>query len=208
MALTDREIRASKAGHALVKLSDGGGLQLWVSPDGAKRWRLAYRVNGAQKVLALGVYPATSLREARDGREAAKKLLAAGQDPSVVRKLAKAALSASDANTFDSVAAELLERKRREGKAQRTIVKFEWFMRLARPSIGARPIVAITAAEILSILRPIEARGRVETAKKLRGAIGQVFTLRNRHGPRGKRPNQRAQGRYRLADRQPPRSDH
>jgi integrase len=68
-----------------------------------------------------------------------------------------------------------LEKKRREQKADRTIVKFEWFMSLARPAIGARPIVEITSLEILAVLRPIEARARLETAKKLRGAIGQVF---------------------------------
>jgi integrase len=175
MPLNDAKVRAAKPGARLVKLSDGGGLQLWVSPDGAKRWRLAYRLAGAQKSLAIGVYPATGLREAREAREETKRLLANGQDPSLVKRLAKSAKATASANTFDAIAGELLDKKRREGKADRTIAKFEWFMSLARPAIGARPIVGITAPEILAFLRPIEARGRLETAKKLRGAIGQVF---------------------------------
>ena len=89
--------------------------------------------------------------------------------------LAKLSKAAASANSFDAIAAELLEKKRREQKAERTIVKFEWFMSLARPAIGARPIVDITSLKILAVLRPIEARGRLETVKKLRGAIGQVF---------------------------------
>ncbi|VTZ28352.1 hypothetical protein MPC4_70086 [Methylocella tundrae] len=85
MPLTDIEIRKAKPSERFVKLSDGGGLQLWIMPDGAKRWRLAYRFGGGQKTLAIGVYPATGFREARDAREEAKRLLAAGTDP-VVRE--------------------------------------------------------------------------------------------------------------------------
>jgi integrase len=141
----------------------------------AKRWRLAYRFAGGQKLLAIGVYPATGLAKARKAREEAKRLLASGQDPSLAKKLAKAAKGTASSNTFDAIAAELLEKKRRERKAERTIVKFEWLISLAHPGVGSRPIADISALEILAILRPIEARGRHETAKKLRGAIGQVF---------------------------------
>ena len=167
-------IRSAKPGTKIVKLSDGGGLQLWITPDGAKWWRLAYRFAGGQKAFAIGVYPATGLRDAREAREAAKRLLKEGIDPGQ-RRRAEHTNRAAHTNTFDTVAAELLEKKRRERKADRTIVKFEWFMSLARPGIGSRPIADISAPEILAILRPIEARGRHETAKKLRGAIGQVF---------------------------------
>ena len=73
MPLTDLELRSAKPGARLVKLSDGGGLQLWITPDGAKRWGLAYRFAGGQKLLAICVYPATCLREARDAREEAKR---------------------------------------------------------------------------------------------------------------------------------------
>jgi integrase len=175
MPLTDVEIRKAKPGDKLSKLSDGGGLQLWVYPDGAKRWRLAYRLGGKQKVLAIGVYPAIGLKEARGARDAAKRLLAGGRDPSEAKQADRAAKAAADTNTFDTIAGELLEKKRREGKAARTIAKFEWFMSFALSAIGSKPIGEITAPEVLAILRPIEARGNAETAKKLRGAIGQVF---------------------------------
>ena len=85
MALTDRAIRAAKASGTIAKLSDGSGLQLWVTPDGAKRWRLAYRYNGRQKTLAIGVYPTTGLRDAREARDQARRLLAAGQDPTLTK---------------------------------------------------------------------------------------------------------------------------
>jgi integrase len=92
-----------------------------------------------------------------------------------VKKLAKATKATASANTFEALAGELLEKKRREGKAYRTVGKFEWLMTLVRPAIGARPIAEITALEVLTALRVVEARGRHETAKKLRGAIGEVF---------------------------------
>jgi integrase len=175
MALTDREIRNVEASKSLAKLSDGGGLQLWVMPDGAKRWRLAYRHNGKQKTLAIGVYPTTSLREARDARDDARRLLSSGQDPSLVRKLNKAAKAKASADTFNSLADELLEKKRREARAERTTSKVEWLLGLARPDLGVRPIADITAPEILRVLKSVEARGRLETAKRLRATIGQVF---------------------------------
>ncbi len=148
---------------------------MWVTPDGAKRWRLAYRFAGGQKTLALGVYPVMGLRDARDARDAAKRLLKQGIDPIQQRRAENTTRAAASTNTFDVIAAELLEKKRRESKADRTIIKFAWFMSLARPGIGSRPIADISAPEILAVLRQIEARGRHETARKLRGAIGQVF---------------------------------
>ena len=175
MALTDREIRKIEPGKVLAKLSDGGGLQLWVMPDGAKRWRLAYRYSGKQKTLAIGVYPTTTLREARDARDDARRLLGLGQDPSLVRKLDKAAKIKASANTFNSLADELLEKKRAEGKAERTFDKVEWLLNLARPDLGERPVSEIAAPEVLRVLKKVEARGRLETAKRLRATIGQVF---------------------------------
>ncbi|ACK50507.1 integrase family protein [Methylocella silvestris BL2] len=175
MALTDMEIRAAKPSARIVKLSDGGGLQLWLMPDGAKRWRLAYRFAGGQKLLAIGVYPAIGLREAREAREGAKRILAEGNDPSLAKKLAKAAKATASANTFDAVSTELLDKKRREGKAERTLDKLGWLFSLARPAIGVRPIAEISAREILAVLRSVESRGTHETAKRLRATISEVF---------------------------------
>ena len=145
MALSDLQVRTAKPAEKLRKLSDGQGLQLWITPDGAKRWRLAYRFAGRQKALALGVYPATSLKDAREGREAARKLLASGRDPSAVRKLTRATEAAAAAITFDLIAAELLAKKRAEAKADRTLTKIDWLLGFASPFIGARPISDIAA---------------------------------------------------------------
>jgi len=175
MPLTELELRNAKPRTSISKLSDGGGLQLWVFPDGAKRWRLAYRFGGSQRTLAIGVYPSTGLREARDARADAKKLLAAGQDPSLLKKLALAARASASGTTFEAIAAELLEKKRREGKTEKTIAKLEWLLGLATPYIGPRAITEVNAPEILSVLRRVEARGKHETATRLREIIGGVF---------------------------------
>jgi integrase len=175
MPLNDLEIRNAKPGDRLRKLSDGGGLQLWITPDGAKRWRLAYRFAGAQKNLAIGVYPAIGVKEARAKRDEAKRLLAEGQDPSVAKKVAKAARAQAVADSFEAIAAELMDKKRREQKSDRTLSKIEWLLSLAKPDIGNRPISEISAPEVLRVLRAVEARGRHETARRLRATIGQVF---------------------------------
>jgi hypothetical protein len=158
--LTDRAIRAAKAVGTITKFSDGGGLQLWITPDGGKRWRLAYRYNGRQKTLAIGVYPKIGLQDAREARDQAKQLLAAGQDPTLTERLARASKIAASANTFDAIADELLEKKRREAKAERTTSKVEWLLSLARPDFGVRPIAEITAPQILRVLKSVEARGQ------------------------------------------------
>jgi integrase len=175
MALTTLAIKHALPGAKIIKLSDGGGLQLWITPDGAKRWRLAYRFGGIQKALAIGVYPEVGLKNARDAREAARKTLANGQDPSEVKKAAKARQTEERANTFATVAGELADKKRRDKKAAATVRKFEWFMSFAFPALGSRPIRDITAREILVVLKEVEARGIHETARKLRTAIGDVF---------------------------------
>ena len=174
-ALTELEIRTVKAGAKITKLSDGGGLQLWVFPDGAKRWRLAFRFDHKQKSLSLGVYPAVTLKEVRAAREVAKRLLASGQDPSLVKKRAKVAKAVASANTFAAITEELLGKKRREHKAETTMNKLNWLFGLALPILGPRPIAEITAPEVLAILLQIEARGRLETAGRLRAVIGEVF---------------------------------
>jgi integrase len=175
MSLTDMAIRTAKPGARLIKLSDGGGLQLWITPEGAKRWRLAYRFAGGQKTLAIGVYPECCLREARDARGEAKQLLSKGQDPSHAKRIAKAAKAVAAANTFDAIAGELRDKKAREGKAPRTLDKFDWLLGLASPALGARPVSEITAPEILAVLRGVESRGTHESAIKLRATIGGVF---------------------------------
>jgi len=130
MSLTDMKCRNTKAGPALRKLSDGGGLQLWVQPTGARLWRLAYRFGGKQKLLALGVYPVTSLAGARQGRDAAKQLLASGVDPSQAKKQTKAARAAFG-DSFRVIAEEYVSKLKQEGRAGITISKIEWLLSFA-----------------------------------------------------------------------------
>jgi integrase len=173
--LNDRLVRATKSSGKLTKLSDSGGLQLWVTPKGGKYWRLAYRFDGKQKLLALGAYPAVSLKEARTARDLAKRELAAGHDPHQQRKLARLAAKAAASDTFAAMAAALIEKKRDEKKAEGTLRKLHWLLRLANPHLGPRPISVITPMEVLAVLKQVEGRGAFETAKRLRAVIGEVF---------------------------------
>jgi integrase len=173
--LTDTAIKSAKPGSTVVKLSDSGGLQLWVTPQGGKYWRMAYRVSGKQRVLAIGVYPATSLKAARSARDRAREALAAGHDPSQKKRLDRIAAEALSGNTFSALADEFLAKKTKEGKAETTIEKLRWMLDFAKPDLGPCPIASITPPQILAVLRKVERRGRLETATRLRSVIGQVF---------------------------------
>jgi len=173
MPLTDLAVRNTKAAAQPIKLSDGGGLHLLIQPSGSKLWRLAYRFRGKQKTLALGSYPTVTLGQARAKRNEAKKLLVEAVDPSVQRKLDKA--KGGTGNTFKDVANELLAKLEAEGRAPITLRKKRWLLGLAFPTIGARPINEITVPEIHSVLNSVQARGRRETARRLRSTCGKVF---------------------------------
>ena len=129
MPLTDKQIQALRVSEGRVaKHTDGGGLQLWVTPSGAKLWNLAYRFAGKQRKLAIGAYPVIPLKEARARRDQAKRQLDAGLDPSQQKRLAKLAATAEQANTFEALAAEFRDKKRGEGKAAATLSKLEWLI--------------------------------------------------------------------------------
>ncbi|PZN97787.1 MAG: integrase [Hyphomicrobiales bacterium] len=175
MPLTDTAIRNAKPGASTIKLSDGEGLQLWITPKGGKLWNLAYRFDGKQKKLAIGAYPKIDLRSARAARDSAKTQLRAGQDPSEQKRLERIASAASRVMTFGLIADELIARKRREKKAPRTMKKVTWLLDIARPALGSRAVAEINAAEVLAVLRKVEAKGNLETARRLRATIGEVF---------------------------------
>ena len=98
-----------------------------------------------------------------------------GLDPSQQKRLTKLAVASEQANTFELIAAEFLDKKRGEGKAAATLSKLEWLIGIAKPALGPRAITAITAPEVLKVLRGVEARERRESAKRLRAVIGSVF---------------------------------
>jgi hypothetical protein len=169
----------------VLKLSDGEGL-LRGKPSGAKLWNLAYRFDGKQRKLAIGPYPRVSLTDARTRRDEAKRQLDAGADPSQQKRLAKLASTAQQANAFGAIAGELLELKRSEGKAPATLNKLEWLFSLAKPVLGARRTAAIGAPEVLQVLRGVEARDLLETARRLRAVLVRRFATQS---PRGARPS-------------------
>jgi integrase len=171
--LTDLACRKAKPRLKLYKLSDMGGLQFWVYPNGAKYWRLAFRFRGRQRLMSLGVYPGVSLIEARAGREVAKVKLRAGVDPLHERMIQKIHQEFS-ADTFEAVAKEYLEKMRREGRAKITVEKIEWILGFAYPVLGSMKVSEIKPIEVLAVLRKMEGRGRYETARRLRSTIGAV----------------------------------
>lgn len=173
MPLSDLKCRNARNTNKLQKLSDGGGLQLWVPPTGSRLWRLAYRFDGKQKLLALGIYPGVSLAEARQARDDAKRLLAKGIDPLQAKKEAKTVAAPKD--TFRTIAEEYLARLEKEGRADATITKTKWLLEFAYPTLGALSVTGIGSPAILEVLRRVEARGHYETARRLRSTIGTVF---------------------------------
>ncbi len=176
MPLTDTAIRNAKPGEKLVKLSDGGGLQLWITPHGSKLWNLAYRdLQRKQRKLSFGLYPGVSLAEARKKRDEAKTLLASGVDPGQQKRLEKLTRAISDATTFRAVAEDYLDKQRRQGRSEATLTKNRFLLDQAFPLIGERPIAEIKAPEILAILKDLERRGRLETARRCRATIGGVI---------------------------------
>jgi integrase len=175
MPLTDTAIRNAKPRGKSFKLFDERGLHLEISPSGGKWWRLKYRFDGKEKRLSLGVYPDVSLKDARARRDAARKLLADGIDPSENRKAQKLARADRTANSFEVVAREWFGKFSATwapSHANRIVRRFE---RDIFPWIGGRAIAEIAAPELLTVVRRIESRGALETAHRALGNCGQVF---------------------------------
>lgn len=175
MPLSDVAIRKAKPAAKPVRLFDGGGLYLEVSPAGGKLWRWKYRLGGKEKRLALGAYPAVTLADAREKHAEARKLLAAGVDPGEQRKAKKAVGATAAANTFAVVGAELLAIRAKK-LAPGSVVRERRLLEMnLSPHIGHRPVAEVTAAELLAALRKAEARGVVETAHRARMLAAQIF---------------------------------
>jgi integrase len=176
MALTDTFVKNAKPGVKPNgdKYSDGGGLYLHVKTAG-KYWRLAYAFAGRQKTLALGVYPYVSLLQARKRRDAARKLLADDADPGQAKKDAKQAKLAELANTFERVATAWLADTAADRKPDTQSKVTNWLLRDVYPSLGSKPISAITPRDVLATIRLIEARGAVDSAHRIKQLIGQIM---------------------------------
>ncbi len=175
MPLSDTSVRNAKPASKAVRMFDGGGLYLEVSPAGGKLWRLKYRFDGKEKRLALGIYPDVGLKGARDRRDLARKLLADGIDPGQHRKATKATREALAGNSFEIICREWLLNKRNN------IEEAQYKKALARqekdvfPWLGSRPITDISSPDVLAVLRRIDARGARYTAHKAKSEISQCF---------------------------------
>jgi integrase len=175
MPLSDTTIHNAKPGVKPEKMFDERGLFLLVTPTGGKWWRLKYRFEGKEKLLSLGTYPDVSLKDARGRRDDARKQLADGIDPSHHRKAQKSLRHEEVANSFELVSREWYEKFSPnwvEAHGGRIIRHLE---RDIFPYLGSRPIVDITAPDLLQVIRRIEARGALETAHRALGNCGQVF---------------------------------
>lgn len=174
MPLTDTAIRNNKPSGKTRRLFDERGLYLEIAPSGGRWWRLKYRFGGKEKRLSLGVYPDVSLKEAREARDEARKLLARGVDPSENRKATKLATVNRHSNGFEIVAREWYGKHKpnwAESHSSRVIRSFELHV---FPYLGAKPIADVTAQELLAVVRRVEARG-LETAHRALSNCGQVF---------------------------------
>ncbi len=168
-------IDKTKHGCKTKRLADGRGMYLEISPNGGKWWRFKYRIGGKEKRISLGVYPDVGLADARDKREAARNLVAAGIDPADHRKAAQIETVELTENTFEAIAREwfgMFSVKWVPGHADKIIRRLELYV---FPWIGALPIKAITAPELLAVLRRVESRGANETAHRALQVCGRVF---------------------------------
>jgi integrase len=202
MPLTDTAYRNAKPDVKPRKMADGGGLYLFIVASGGKLWRLDYRWYGKRKTLSLGSYPAVGLADARQRREAAKKLLSEGKDPGAAKQEAKRAAKLAAENTFEAVA-RLWHANEKDGWTDRYAAHVK--SRLEAdifPEFGARPIVEIEAPEVLAALRKVERRGALEIAKRLRQTVGQVFRFGIVTGVAKRDPSADLKGALKAAGRQ------
>lgn len=193
MTLTDAAIRAAKPTEKPRKLFDGGGLYLLINPDGSRWWRVKYRYAGKEKSLSVGVYRPgapghVAAKEARDSLDTIKRQLREGIDPGAARKATKAARIDREEGSFEVVAREWHAKQAERwaaGHAERVMGRLEDYV---FPRIGAEPIRTLTGPQVLDVLQRIEAKGRVETAHRVKESLGAIFryavaTHRATHDP-------------------------
>lgn len=180
--LSDMAARNAKPRDKVYSLSDGQGLHLRVSPQGGKSWQWRYKLNGKERTYTIGKYPAVTLSDARQKRDEARKALETGKDPSREKKAAKLRNIANGENSFEAIA-----RKWHEIKSPRLNEKYAT-QQLARleehvfPRMGALPINEITIPDVVQVVEAIAKGGTIETAKRMKQTIGQVFRYAAQRG--------------------------
>lgn len=175
MPLTDVKIRQSKATDKVLKLTDGNGLYLEVKPNGSKLWRYRYKIAGKENLFAIGEYPAISLQDARNARDDARELVKQGIHPSHARQSTLANQLAKNANTFEAITREWLEKKVGKWSPYYHKQVTSCLEQNAFPKIGRLPIRNVTAAHLLEILQTMEKRGAETYALQLRQWFSAIF---------------------------------
>jgi integrase len=173
VALTDTEIRGAKPSDKAYRMKDDYGLYLDIRPTGKKVWRMRYWMNGKENIFTFGEYPLISLKEARVKRDEARKMIAGGADPAVLRDIEK---TQGSAPVFADIALEFMEKKQKESSSEKSRYALE--MRIRKyilPFLGNIPPDEVTAPLILNVLRRLEGRGTLETAHRVHQIIGQIF---------------------------------
>jgi integrase len=175
MPLSDAAIRKARPADKTQRLFDGGGLYMEISPAGGKWWRFKYRFGGKEKRLSLGTYPDTGLADARERRDAARKLMQAGSDPGEQRKAAKAAGAERAANSFEVIAREWLAVKQSEWTVKQFDKERDRLVNHAFPRIGGKAVATIGVADVRPMLAHLVKQGHIEQAHRLRHQLSRVF---------------------------------
>jgi integrase len=188
MSLTDTEVKKARGGPKPYKLSDAGGLFIWVTPSGGKIWRWSYRHDGTQKLMTLGKYPTVTLAQARARHAEGKQLLESGVDPMAQRKLAKTSDRILSENSFANISAQWLEHWR-DGKSPRHVDSTRRRMEMnILPILGHLQISEIEAPSIVLMVKTIDARGARDIAARAMETAGQVFRYGIAHGHTKRNP--------------------
>jgi integrase len=175
MPITDIIVRTAKHKDKPYKITDEKGLYLFIKPNGGKYWRYKYYFAGKEKVLALGVYPEVTLKESRDKRDEARKMLRDGIEPSQAKKDKKIQHQLDHENSLETVAREWMENRleswtKRHGNYTLRRLEVNIF-----PALGCKPIQKITAPELLSVLREVEKRDALDLSHRLLQICSQIF---------------------------------
>ena len=178
MPLTDtfiKTVKYSRTDNKPQREYDTDGLYLEITPKGVKKWLMKYKrpFTGKENRLSFGIYPEITLKEARQKRDEARKLLKDGTDPSEAKKEEKRLSVLQAANTFEAIANEWL--KKQSHLAEATLKKSAWLLSFAISHFGQKAITDIIPIDVLAVCRIFENQNKRETAKRIKVKCGQVF---------------------------------
>jgi integrase len=182
MPLTELEVKNFKPQTKVYRKADGDGLRLDIMPSGGKLWRWRYYFNGKPQILALGKYPVVTLKQARKLRDEARGLVEQGRHPTREKKAQKLRNMHAGKNTFEVISRKWLEVKQKDLNpkySKQCLVRMEQHV---FPMIGALPITDITIPDVVAVIEKISDRGTVETAKRMKQLIAQIFRYAAQRG--------------------------